>query len=304
MKLNTEISLCGVKLKNPIIAASGTFGFGKEYQNFYDIQALGGISTKGLTLLPREGNPAPRIVETNAGMLNAVGLQNPGVDAFLSEELPFLAEKDICVIANIAGNSIEDYVLMAGKLQESRVDMIEMNISCPNVAQGGVHFGVLPQAVEEVTTAVKKVCKQPLIVKLTPNVADIAQNALAAQNGGADAVSLINTITGMAVDVYTKKPKLANLTGGLSGPAIKPVALRMVYQTSKAVSIPIIGMGGIITGEDVAAFLLCGASCVMVGTANITDPMAGARIANEFESYLKEQNIEKATDLVGALRVE
>lgn len=300
--MNMAVELCGINLKNPIIAASGTFGFGADFAQFYDISRLGGISIKGLTLTPREGNPAPRIAETAAGMLNAVGLQNPGVDAFLRDEMPRLRQQDICVIANIAGNTIDDYVRMAEKLQGSGVHLVELNISCPNVEQGGMHFGVLPEAVRKVTAEVKSVCSQPLMVKLSPNVADIVKNALAAQEGGADAVSLINTITGMAVDAEKRQPMLANITGGLSGPAIKPVALRMVYQVAQAVDIPVCGMGGIMSGRDVVEFLLCGARCVMVGTANVADPMALVRILGELEEFMQEQGVPDVREFIGALK--
>lgn len=300
--MNLETNLCGVMLKNPIIAASGTFGFGKEFNEFYDISCLGGISVKGLTLQPREGNAAPRTVETAAGMLNAVGLQNPGIDAFLSQDLPWLAEKNVVTIANIAGNTTEDYVEMAKRLQDSSIHMIEMNISCPNVKQGGVQFGVYPEAIHDITKAVKAVSNQPLIVKLSPNVASISENALAAQEAGADAISLINTLTGMTVDVRKRVPHLANRTGGLSGPAVKPVALRMVYEVAQAVSIPVIGMGGIMSGEDVAEFLLCGATAVMVGTANLANPLAAPQILQEFTQFMKEESIQSVSELIGALK--
>lgn len=299
--MKTAVSLCGINLKNPIIAASGTFGFGQEYKKFYDLSELGGISLKGLTPLPRNGNPAPRIAETTGGMLNAVGLQNPGIEHFLEKDLPLLKGEDTVLIANIAGNTLEEYQYMAQKLRGDTVDLIELNISCPNVKQGGVHFGLRPDAVREVTAAVKSQCDKPLIVKLSPNVESIANNALAAQEGGADAVSLINTLTGMAVDPVIRRPILANITGGMSGPAVKPVALRMVREVYKAVSIPIIGMGGIMNGRDVVEFMLCGARAVMVGTASIADPMACVRIRRELEEFMREQKIEDVNELVGAL---
>lgn len=302
--MNLKTTLCGITFKNPIIAASGTFGFGREFDQLYDISCLGGLSVKGLTLQPREGNAAPRTVETASGMLNAVGLQNPGIDSFLKEDMLWLEQKDIVTIANIAGNTVDDYVAMAEKLQGSSIDMIEMNISCPNVKQGGVQFGVYPDAIHAITTAVKKVCQQPLMVKLSPNVANIAENALAAQEAGADAISLINTITGMSVDVRKRKPYIANRTGGLSGPAIKPVALRMVYEVAQVVSVPIIGMGGIMTGEDVVEFLLCGASAVMVGTANLADPMASPSILQELSDFMERESIQSVQDLIGALIVD
>lgn len=298
--MNTETTLCGVTFKNPVLAASGTFGFGREFDALYDISCLGGISVKGLTLEPRQGNDAPRMMETASGMLNAVGLQNPGIEAFLEEELPWLEEKDLVIVTNISGNTLDEYVSMAKKLQGTAVDMIEMNISCPNVKKGGVQFGIYPEAIHAITKEVKQVCQQPLMVKLSPNVASIAENAQAAEEAGADAVSLINTITGMSVDVQKRTMNLANKTGGLSGPAVKPVALRMVYEVAQAVSIPIIGMGGIMSGEDVVAFLLCGASAVMVGTANLANPMAIPQILQELRDYMQRESVESVQELIGA----
>ena len=297
-----SLELCGVKLKNPVIAASGTFGFGREFDELYDISALGGISVKGLSLKPRTGNPPSRIAETPSGMLNSVGLQNPGVQSFIEHDLPWLLTKDIAVIANITGTSVEEYVGMAEVLAPTGVHLLEMNISCPNVHEGGVAFGVKPESVYAITKAVKAAAKQPLIVKLTPNVADITENALAAQEAGADAISMINTLTGIAVDVQRRRMILANNTGGLSGPAVRPVALRMVWQSAAKVSIPIIGMGGIETGEDAAAFMLCGAKAVMVGTANFTDPFACPRIVKELDAYCEAQGVRRAQEIVGTLR--
>ena len=297
-----SLDLCGVKLKNPVIAASGTFGFGREFDELYDISALGGISVKGLSLRPRTGNPPSRIAETPSGMLNSVGLQNPGVQSFIEHDLPWLLGKDIAVIANITGTSVEEYVGMAEVLAPTGVHLLEMNISCPNVHEGGVAFGVKPESVYAITKAVKAAAKQPLIVKLTPNVADITENALAAQEAGADAISMINTLTGIAVDVQRRRMILANNTGGLSGPAVRPVALRMVWQSAAKVSIPIIGMGGIETGEDAAAFMLCGAKAVMVGTANFTDPFACPRIVRELDAYCEAQGVKRAQDIVGTLQ--
>ena len=297
-----SLELCGVKLKNPVIAASGTFGFGREFDELYDISALGGISVKGLSLKPRTGNPPSRIAETPSGMLNSVGLQNPGVQSFIEHDLPWLLTKDIAVIANITGTSVEEYVGMAEVLAPTGVHLLEMNISCPNVHEGGVAFGVKPESVYAITKAVKAAAKQPLIVKLTPNVADITENALAAQEAGADAISMINTLTGIAVDVQRRRMILENNTGGLSGPAVRPVALRMVWQSAAKVSIPIIGMGGIETGEDAAAFMLCGAKAVMVGTANFTDPFACPRIVKELDAYCEAQGVKRAQDIVGTLR--
>ena len=302
LEMNISLDLCGVKLKNPIIAASGTFGFGREYDELYDIGRLGGISVKGLSLLPRTGNPPSRIAETPSGMLNSVGLQNPGVESFIENDLPWLLTKDVAVIANITGTSVEQYVQMAERLAGTGVHLLEMNISCPNVHEGGVAFGVKPESVYAITKAVKAAAKQPLIVKLTPNVSDITENALAAEEAGADAISMINTLTGIAVDVNKRKMVLANNTGGLSGPAVRPVALRMVWQSAKKVHIPIIGMGGIETGEDAAAFMLCGAKAVMVGTANFTDPFACPRIIRELDAYCDRQKVQRAQELVGTLK--
>lgn len=303
MKPNLSTTICGVPLKNPLIAASGTCGFGREFAQFYPLETWGGLSLKGTTLHPREGNANPRIAETPLGMLNSVGLQNPGIDAFLRDELPHLAQIDIARIANVAGDTVEDMAAVVAKLRGTAIDLIELNISCPNVKAGGMAFGIVPESVEATTRAVKAACEQPLIVKLSPNVADIAENARAAERGGADALSLINTLTGMAIDPVARTPILARVTGGLSGPAIKPVALRMVYEAAKAVSIPVIGMGGIMTGRDVVEFLLAGASAVMVGTASIADPMAGPRILAELESFLAEQGFADLRELVGALQV-
>lgn len=297
-----SVNLCGVRLKNPVIAASGTFGFGREFDELYDISCLGGISVKGLSLKPRTGNPPPRIAETPSGMLNSVGLQNPGVERFIEEDLPWLLKKDIAVIANITGTSVDEYVQMAERLAPTGVHLLEMNISCPNVHEGGVAFGVKPESVYAITKAVRAASRQPLIVKLTPNVSDITENAMAAEEAGADALSMINTLTGIAVDVHKRRMILRNNTGGLSGPAVRPVALRMVWQSAKRVRIPIIGMGGIETGEDAAAFMLCGARAVMVGTANFTDPLACPRIIRELESYCEEQDISDVQELIGTLR--
>lgn len=297
-----SLNLCGVPLKNPVIAASGTFGFGREYDGLYDIGRLGGISVKGLCLGGRMGNPPPRIAETPGGMLNAVGLQNPGIESFIEKDLPWLLEKDVAIIANFFGTSIDSYCRAAEAFAPTGVHLLEMNISCPNVHDGGVAFGVKPESVYEITRAVKACCRQPLIVKLTPNVSDITENALAAQEGGADAISLINTLTGIAVDVHRRRMILANNTGGLSGPAVKPVALRMVWQCAKKVSIPIIGLGGIMTGEDAAAFMLCGAQAVQVGTANFTDPFACPRIIDELNAYCDAQGVDNVQQLVGTLK--
>ena len=299
--MRTAVELCGVTLKNPVLTASGTFGFGREYAEFYDLGKLGGIVGKGLTLEPREGNDGVRIAETASGILNCVGLQNPGVEAFIADELPYMRTLGCAVIANAAGSVLSDYERIAERLSDTDVDMIELNISCPNVKSGGMAFGVLPKSVEEVTAAAKKHCKKPLIVKLSPNVADIADNARAAEQGGADAISLINTITGMAVDLASRRPVLGNVTGGLSGPCVKPVALRMVRQVYKAVKLPVIGIGGIMTARDVLEFILCGATAVEVGTANMCDPLASLNIVDGLEREMAKYGINDINELKGAL---
>ena len=298
-----QVNIGGVTLKNPIVTASGTFGFGKEYGEYFDLSRLGAICVKGLTLTPRLGNPPPRIAETPSGILNSVGLQNPGVEAFVKHELPHIKKYDTKVIANIAGNTVEEYCHMAQIISKSETDLVEMNISCPNVKQGGVAFGTDAEMVYHITHEVKKYCKQPLIVKLSPNVTDITQIAKAAESGGADALSLINTLLGMSIDIHTKKPILANNAGGLSGPAVKPVAVRMVWQVASAVKIPVIGMGGIMTGSDAIEFMLAGASAVAVGTANFSDPLACVRILEEVESYLDKYEISDINDIVGKVVV-
>ena len=301
--IDMSVSVCGVRFKNPIIAASGTYGFGTEYEPLYPLSVLGGVSLKGMTLLPREGNDGIRIAETPMGMLNCVGLQNPGVEYFIEHYLPLIKDSDCVLIANIAGNTIQEYCAMADRLAETAVDMLEMNISCPNVKKGGVQFGTRPELVKEITAEVKKHARQPLIVKLSPNVTDIKETALAAQEGGADCISLINTITGMSINAKTRRPLLGNVVGGLSGPCVKPVALRMVYECSKTAQIPIIGMGGINSGEDAAEFMLAGAAAVMVGTANIADPLACPRIIKELENFGEQNGLEKISELTGGLIV-
>lgn len=297
---NLKVNIAGVEFKNPIITASGTFGFGKEYGEFYPLSALGGICTKGLTLKKREGNPPPRVAETYGGMLNSVGLQNPGIEHYLAEDDKRLAKEDVVVIANIAGSTLEDYISIGERINDSHADMVELNISCPNVKQGGMAFGVLPKNVEEVTRAVKNVCKKPVITKLSPNVSCIADNARAAEAGGADAVSLINTLSGMAVNYKTRRPILANNNGGMSGPSVKPVALKMVWECYNAVKIPIIGLGGITTYTDVLEFMICGARAVQVGTANFINPTAAYDIAKDLEKYVEENGTD-INDLVGTL---
>ncbi len=294
-----RVKIAGVELKNPLIAASGTFGFGQEYQEFYPVSTLGGISCKGITLQERGGNPPPRVAETPAGMLNAVGLQNPGVEHFIREDLPWLKQQDVVVIANIAGNTPEDYCEMAEKLSASDVDMIELNISCPNVKQGGVQFGTSCAGVEGITAAVREHCTKPLIVKLSPNVADIGEIAAAAEFAGADAVSLINTLTGMRIDIHTRRPILRNNTGGLSGPAVFPVAVRMVWQAASRVKIPVIGLGGISTWQDAVEMLLAGASALQIGTALFTDPYAPVKILQGLERYLQDAGLSSVKELTG-----
>lgn len=300
---NLKVNIAGVEFKNPIIPASGTFGFGREYMQFYDISALGGLCTKGLTLEERDGNPAPRIAETPMAMLNSVGLQNPGVDTFLRRDLQILKKVNTRVIANIAGSKTEDYIAMAEKVSVDGVDMIEMNISCPNVKAGGMAFGIYPKNVEEIVKAVRPYAKKPLIVKLSPNVADITENARAAESAGADAISLINTLSGMAVNLKTRRPILANVQGGMSGPAVKPIALRMVWQCYNAVKLPIIGLGGITNYQDVLEFMLCGATAVEVGTANIMNPTASYDIVNDLKAYVERENMD-ICDIIGKLIVD
>lgn len=297
------VNLAGVPLKNPILTASGTFGFGEEYTPYMDVSSLGGIGLKALTPYKKLGNPTPRVVETASGMLNSVGLQNPGVEAFKHSILPRLTSLSTQLIANVAGACIEDYLKVIEALNDTEIALYELNISCPNVKKGGVQFGTDPVSAYEITQQAKKVAKKPLFVKLTPNVTSIAEMAKAVEEAGADGVSLINTLTGMAIDPVKRKLRLANVVGGLSGPCIKPVALRMVYQVAQAVSIPIIGMGGIMCGQDVAEFMIAGASAVMVGTASIASPDAPYRILREFEAFLEEQNIGSARELVGTLQV-
>ena len=294
-----RVTIAGVTMNNPIVTASGTFGFGREYGQFYSLDEVGAVCVKGLTLKPRNGNDAPRIAETPSGILNSVGLQNPGVDYYLQHELPYLKQFQTKVIANIAGSTIEDYCEMAERVSDSETDMIEMNISCPNVKEGGVAFGVCPPMVEEITAAVRKHAKKPLIVKLSPNVTDITETAKAAEAAGADALSLINTLTGMAIDIHSRRPILHNNIGGLSGPAVKPVAVRMVWQVHQAVEIPIIGMGGISSGEDAVEFLLAGADAVAVGTHHFVDPMASVHVMEGIKQYMEAYHIERVRDLVG-----
>lgn len=300
--IDMGVNIAGIKMKNPVITSSGTFGFGREYGKYYDLSRLGGITVKGLTLKPREGNKPPRIAETPAGILNSVGLQNPGVEYFLKEELPYIRKHDVAVIANIAGNTTDEYCRMAEILGDI-TDGIELNISCPNVKKGGVAFGTKADSVYDITKKVKKYCKVPLIVKLSPNVTDIKEIASAAEAGGADALSLINTLLGMAIDINTRKPVLANVVGGLSGPAVKPIALRMVWQVSQAVKIPIIGMGGISTWEDAVEFILAGANAVAVGTANFINPYAPLEIIDGVREYMEKNKVDNMNNLVGKMGI-
>lgn len=297
-----RVNLCGVELKNPVTVASGTFGFGREYGAFFDISRLGGISVKGLTPLPRNGNPSPRIAETPMGMLNSVGLQNPGVDAFIAHELPELRRHDITVIANISGNTPEEYGEMCEKLSAAGVDMIEVNISCPNVKAGGLAYGTRPELAAEVTAVAKAHSTVPVMVKLSPNVTDITEIARAVEGAGADAVSLINTLRGMVIDVKTRRPILKMNTGGLSGPAVLPVAVRMVWEVHNAVKVPILGMGGISSGSDAAQMMLAGASAVAVGAATFADPFAPVKVLEELEAICDAQGLKSVTELTGAVQ--
>jgi len=301
--VNTSVTISKVKFNNPIIAASGTYGFGREYGEYVNLNNIGGISVKGLTLKPREGNLAPRIAETPSGILNSVGLENPGVDSFIENELPFLDNYNCKIIANIAGDTIEDYVNMAIKLNKSSVDMLEVNVSCPNVSKGCVSFGVTEHGVYEITKAVKQVSNKPIIIKLTPNVTNIASIAYEAQRAGADAISLINTITGMKIDIKTKRPILRNNTGGLSGPCIRPIAIRMVNQVYRAVDIPIIGMGGITNHEDALEFIIAGANAIMIGTHNFMDPTICEKVSIDLKKYLVDNSIQNINELVGSIKL-
>ena len=300
---NLAVNLCGITLKNPLIAASGTYGFGREFHELYDVGKIGGVSTKGLTLEPRLGNPVPRIAESRGVILNAVGLQNPGVDHFLENDLAWLKSTGTCVIANVAGKTLEDYYGICKKL-DGLVDMVELNISCPNVKSGGMAFGIKPETVEEVTRVAKSaLTKTPLIVKLSPNVESIANNAMAAERGGADCISLINTLTGMAIDIERRRPIIANNTGGVSGAGIKPIAVRMTYEAAQAVKIPVIGMGGITCAEDAIEFLMAGATAVQVGTANFTDPYAMPKIINALNAWCDKHGIANVSELTGTLQL-
>ena len=298
---NLAVNFAGVRFKNPVVTASGTFGFGIEYGEFFDLTMLGGVTVKGLTVAPRLGNLPPRVAETPMGMLNSVGLQNPGVDAFIDNELPFLRGFDVVVIANISGNSADEYAEMAEKLSDARVDIIEVNVSCPNVKEGGMQFGTSPKSAALITDAVKRRSKVPVMVKLSPNVTDIAEIARAAESAGADALSLINTLLGMRIDIQSHKPILYNNVGGLSGPAVLPVAVRMVWQTASAVKVPILGMGGISSGDDAIEMMLAGASLVGVGTACFGDPCAPKKIIEDIEKYITRRGIGDVNEISGGV---
>lgn len=300
--MNTKVNLAGVELKNPVMVASGTFGSGEEYSEFVDLNKLGAVVTKGVANVPWPGNPTPRIAEVYGGMLNAIGLQNPGIDVFVKRDIPFLKQYDTKIIVNVCGKTTEDYCEVVERLADEPVDMLEINISCPNVKEGGIAFGQDPKAVEAITREVKRYAKQPIIMKLSPNVTDITVMAKAAEAGGADVLSLINTLTGMKIDINRRTFAIANKTGGMSGPAVHPIAVRMVYQVANAVKIPIIGMGGITNTEDAIEMILAGATAVSVGTANFTNPMTTMEIVDGIESYMKAQNVSDIRELIGAVR--
>lgn len=300
--MNTEVKIAGVMLKNPVMTASGTFGSGMEYSEFVDLNRLGAVVTKGVANVPWPGNPTPRVAETYGGMLNAIGLQNPGIDVFLERDIPFLQQFDTKIIVNVCGKTVEDYLEVVERCHEARIDLLEINVSCPNVKEGAIAFGQKTEALYDITRAVKRVAKQPVIMKLSPNVTDIGEMARAAEAGGADAVSLINTLTGMKIDVEKRRFVLANKTGGLSGPAIRPVAVRMVYQAAQAVKIPVIGMGGIRSAEDALEFILAGAAAVSVGTANFHNPYVTMEILDGIRAYMEQYGVSDVRELVGAVR--
>lgn len=299
--MNTKVTIAGVEFKNPVMTASGTFGSGMEYGEFVDLNQLGAVVTKGVANVPWPGNPTPRVAETYGGMLNAIGLQNPGIDVFMERDIPFLKQYNTKIIVNVCGKSVADYLEVVEKLADAPVDMLEINVSCPNVKEGAIAFGQKADSLYEITSQIRKKAGQPIIMKLSPNVTDITEMAKAAEAAGSDAISLINTITGMKIDVHSRKFALANKTGGMSGPAIKPVAVRMVYQASHAVSIPIIGMGGIANAEDAVEFLLAGASAVAVGAMNFVNPYTTVEVVRGIEGYMEKYHIENITDLIGAV---
>lgn len=300
--MNTKVNIAGVELKNPVMTASGTFGSGQEYSEFVDLNRLGAVVTKGVANVPWPGNPTPRIAETYGGMINAIGLQNPGVDVFVKRDIPFLKQYDTKIIVNVCGKSEKDYVEVVERLADEPIDLMEINISCPNVKEGGIAFGQKADAAYQITKAVKAKARQPVIMKLSPNVTDITEMAKAVEAGGADAVSLINTITGMKIDIHRRKFAVANKTGGLSGPAIKPVAVRMVYQVANAVKLPVIGMGGITNAEDALEFILAGATAVSVGTANFANPFTTEEVVKGIEKYMERYGVEDINELIGAVK--
>ena len=299
--MNMSVNFCGIEMKNPVTTASGTFGSGMEYADFVDLSKLGAVTTKGVANVPWPGNPTPRIAETYGGMINAIGLQNPGIDTFISRDIPFLKKFDTKIIVNVCGKTVEDYLEVVERLGEAPVDMLEINVSCPNVKEGAIAFGQKADCLYDITKQIKRVAKQPVIMKLSPNVTDIGEMARAAEAAGADGVSLINTLTGMKIDIHKRRFVLANKTGGMSGPAIKPVAVRMVYQAAHAVKIPVIGMGGIATAEDAIEFLLAGASAVAVGAMNFVNPYATIEIIEGIEAYMKQYGIKDLSELIGAV---
>lgn len=300
--MNTKVNIAGVELKNPITVASGTFGSGMEYDEFVDLNLLGAVTTKGVANVPWPGNSTPRIAETYGGMMNAIGLQNPGIDTFVNRDLPFLHTKDTKIIVNVCGKSVEDYLDVVERLGDEKVDLLEINVSCPNVKEGGIAFGQDPKALYDITSAIKKIAKQPVIMKLSPNVTDITEMARAAEAAGSDALSLINTLTGMKIDVDRRKFAVANKTAGVSGPAIKPIAVRMVYQVANAVKLPIIGMGGVMNAYDALEFIMAGASCVAIGTANFNNPYATVEAIKGIEDYMQKNNIEDINELIGCVK--
>ena len=299
--MNTQVTIAGVTLNNPVMTASGTFGSGMEYSDFVDLNRLGAVVTKGVANVPWPGNPTPRVAETYGGMLNAIGLQNPGIDVFVERDIPFLKKYDTKIIVNVCGKTVEDYLEVVERLADEPVDMLEINVSCPNVKEGAIAFGQKADCLYDITSQIKKKAKQPVIMKLSPNVTDITEMSKAAEAAGADALSMINTITGMKIDIHRRKFALANKTGGLSGPAIKPVAVRMVYQAAHAVKIPIIGMGGIANAEDAIEFLLAGASAVAVGAMNFVNPYTTVKVVEGIEAYMERYGIEDVTELIGAV---
>ena len=297
--MNTKVTIAGVEFKNPVMTASGTFGSGMEYSDFVDLNRLGAVVTKGVANIPWPGNPTPRVTETHGGMLNAIGLQNPGIDVFVERDLPFLSQYDTRVIVNICGKSVEDYLEVVERLSDEKADMLEINVSCPNVKEGAIAFGQRADCLYDITSQIKKRARQPVIMKLSPNVTDITEMARAAEAAGADAISLINTLTGMKIDIHRRSFVLANKTGGLSGPAIKPVAVRMVYQASHAVKIPVIGMGGIATADDAIEFLLAGASAIAIGAMNFANPYTTIEVIEGIEAYMKKYNIDDINEIIG-----